>query len=219
MEHRKQNINIEQRSKVYDSIEKVIKANKAKVKITTKEKDNFINCKTNILGHCELSIAFKDSDDIDKIARQMNKLIQPYGGYIEKNKYNILTISCYDNGFITESYSSKKSNNDIFNIINQLSKKEYDYIGGGYWVDSDHVIYRKIEYKNNKPVAFIDIYLLPKFPKTGLVVLAVLKEYRLNGLASKLVKEAIINIKNDKRIDKLRWATDSDNTGSAALAK
>ena len=219
MEHRKQNINIEQRSKVYDSIEKVIKANKAKVKITTKEKDNFINCKTNILGHCELSIAFKDSDDIDKIARQMNKLIQPYGGYIEKNKYNILTISCYDNGFITESYSSKKSNNDIFNIINQLSKKEYDYIGGGYWVDSDHVIYRKIEYKNNKPVAFIDIYLLPKFPKTGLVVLAVLKEYRLNGLASKLVKEAIINIKNDKRINKLRWATDSDNTGSAALAK
>ena len=108
---------------------------------------------------------------------------------------------------------------NIRKIINKLSTKEKEYIGNGYWVDSDHVIYRKIKYLDKEPVAFIDVYLLPKYKRTGLIIIAATKESRGKGIAKSLVNSAISNLKNNKEIDALRWLADYDNLPSINLAK
>lgn len=112
-----------------------------------------------------------------------------------------------------------KYSKDIHTIIDNLSKEESNHIGNGYWVDSNHIIYRKVEYMNNKPVGFIDVYSLPKFKRYGLIIIAVSKEARGNGIGKKLVNSAIQNCKNNKDIDKLRWLADSNNIASINMAK
>lgn len=112
-----------------------------------------------------------------------------------------------------------KYSKDVHIIIDNLSKEESNHIGNGYWVDSDHIIYRKVEYMNNKPVGFIDVYSLPKFKRYGLIIIAVSKEARGKGVGKKLVNSAIQNCKNNKDIDKLRWLADSDNIVSVNMAK
>ena len=112
-----------------------------------------------------------------------------------------------------------KYSKDVHTIIDNLSKEESSHIGNGYWVDSNHIIYRKVEYAGNKPVGFIDVYSLPKFKRYGLIIIAVSKEARGKGIGKKLVNSAIQNCKNNKDIDKLRWLADSDNTASINMAK
>ena len=125
-----------------------------------------------------------------------------------------------DMKYIDESTGYNHYSKDVHTIIDNLSEKEYQYINGGEWVDSNHIIYRKVEYLNNKPIGFIDVYSLPKFDKNiGLVVLAVAKEARGKGIGSKLVREAIFNHKENKDINKLRWLADSDNKASINMAK
>ena len=113
---------------------------------------------------------------------------------------------------------SNNNLNDIENIIDSLDKKEYDYIGGGYWTDSNHVIYRKVEYSNNEPVAFIDVYKLPRGHGYGMIILAVKKSSRGTGIAKKLVNSAINGCKN-KDIKGFRIKIDSDNNASINMAK
>ena len=112
-----------------------------------------------------------------------------------------------------------KYSKDVHTIIDNLSKEESNHIGNGYWIDSDHIIYRKVEYMNNKPVGFIDVYSLPKFKNYGLIIIAVSKDARGKGVGKKLVNSAIQNCKNNKDINKLRWLADSDNTASINMAK
>lgn len=135
------------------------------------------------------------------------------------NKY-IKDFTKNDMKYIDESTGYNHYSKDVHTIIDNLSGKEYQYINGGEWVDSNHIIYRKVEYLNNKPIGFIDVYSLPKFDKNiGLVVLAVAKEARGKGIGSKLVREAIFNHKENKDINKLRWLADSDNKASVNMAK
>ena len=112
-----------------------------------------------------------------------------------------------------------KYSKDVHTIIDNLSKEESNHIGNGYWVDSNHIIYRKVEYIGNKPVGFIDVYSLPKFKNYGLIIIAVSKDARGKGVGKKLVNSAIQNCKNNKDINKLRWLADSDNTASINMAK
>ena len=112
-----------------------------------------------------------------------------------------------------------KYSKDVHTIIDNLSKEESNHIGNGYWIDSDHIIYRKVEYMNNKPVGFIDVYSLPKFKNYGLIIIAVSKDARGKCVGKKLVNSAIQNCKNNKDINKLRWLADSNNISSINMAK
>ena len=112
-----------------------------------------------------------------------------------------------------------KYSKDVHTIIDNLSKEESNHIGNGYWVDSNHIIYRKVEYVGNKPVGFIDVYSLPKFKRYGLIIIAVSKDARGKCVGKKLVNSAIQNCKNNKDIDKLRWLADSNNISSINMAK
>ena len=136
----------------------------------------------------------------------------------ESNNY-IKNFTEDDMKYINESTRYNHYSKDVHTIIDNLSKEESNHIGNGYWVDSDHIIYRKVEYLNNKPVGFIDVYSLPKFKGYGLIIIAVSKDARGKGVGKKLVNSAIQNCKNNKDIDKLRWLADSDNTASINMAK
>lgn len=117
-------------------------------------------------------------------------------------------------------FNSKEMTTDIFSIINTLDDKDRNYIGNGYWVDKNKSIYRDIEYVDNIPVGFIDIYNLPKFPDCGLVIIAISKEYRGRGISNKLITKAKEYFRNHKtHIKYLRWLVDNDNHGSKRLAE
>ena len=118
-----------------------------------------------------------------------------------------------------ESTKYDKYLNDVNEIISKLSKEESNYIGRGQWVDSEYVIYRKVEYNDNIPIAFIDVYLMPKYENTGLIVIAVSKDARGKGIGKKLVKGAINSLKSNKDIDRLRWKVDSNNKISINMAE
>lgn len=137
-----------------------------------------------------------------------------YDELIEPHRQGLMKYFNIHEASILESESE-----DIHTIIDGLSKEESDHIGGGYWVDSNHVIYRKIEYKGKNPIAFIDVYLLPRFKRTGLIVLATSKDARRTGIGSSLVRKAINALKSNKEIDRLRWLADSDNQASISMAK
>lgn len=158
--------------------------------------------------------------------------------HLSVNKKNKVAIKIYEKDFETyeetdtmlfmrlKGYKSQneatdysKLSKDVHTIIDSLSKEDSNHIGNGYWVDSDHVIFRKVEYKDNKPIGFIDVYLLPKFKRTGLIILAVIDEYKHQGIGKKLVNAAKQNFASNKNIDKLRWLADSDNEASIKMAK
>lgn len=118
-----------------------------------------------------------------------------------------------------ESTKYDKYLNDVNEIISKLSKEESNYIGRGQRVDSEYVIYRKVEYNDNIPIAFIDVYLMPKYENTGLIVIAVSKDARGKGIGKELVKGAINSLKSNKDIDRLRWKVDSNNKISINMAE
>ena len=101
-------------------------------------------------------------------------------------------------------------------IVDQLPKKELDYICNGTFKDSPYVVYRNIYYVGSEPAGFIDVYSFDE--KDANIVLAVLDKYRNRGIASKLVQDM------ERKIDVgsvryLTWKTDLDNKASQKLAK
>lgn len=116
--------------------------------------------------------------------------------------------------------AKQNESEDIHKIIKSLSKEDSDHVGGGYWVNSDHVIYRKVHYVNKEPVGFIDVYELPRSKNIGMVILAVDGKYRGQGIARRMSSEMIRHFKSKKsNIEKLRWLVDVDNMASARLAE
>ena len=158
---------------------------------------------------------------LDKYKIKVEKLNIDKNVIIYSDKYQVVVNSkLMEKSSINESTGYDKYSKDIHKIIDSLSEEESNHIGNGYWVDSNHVIYRKVEYIDNEPVGFIDIYRLPKFDKRiGLVIIAVSEKARGKGIGRKLVNEAIFTCKKNKDIYKLRWKADSDNTASINMAK
>lgn len=123
---------------------------------------------------------------------------------------------------MTTNKEIHKYDNPIRSMIDRLPNKEKDYIGDGYWIDSNHVAYRKVIGNKDRVNGFLDVYTLPRFKNQGLVILATSKEIRGRGggktLASSLVKDFNNGLLDDE-IRNLRWLVDSDNTVSETLAK
>ena len=148
----------------------------------------------------ERNMLFNKCDEVFNEAGNINRLQKTIEMFDESTKYD-------------------KYLNDVNEIISKLSKEESNYIGRGQWVDSEYVIYRKVEYNNNIPIAFIDVYLMPKYENTGLIVIAVSKDARGKGIGKELVKGAINSLKSNKDIDRLRWKVDSNNKISINMAE
>lgn len=108
----------------------------------------------------------------------------------------------------------KRMFKDVKAIADSLSKKELYHICGGTFKDSPYIRYRDVYYDGNKPVGFIDVY---GDYYEGVIVLAVLKEYRGQGIASKLVKKMEAEYPHGST-RYLIWKTDIDNVESQRLA-
>ena len=104
---------------------------------------------------------------------------------------------------------------EVKSIVDNLDKKELNWICNGEFKDSPYVIYREIEYVKGYPAGFIDVYSLGG--DEAMIVLAVLPKYRKSGIASKLVTDMERRF-NAHSIKWLIWKTDADNTKSQKLA-
>lgn len=143
-------------------------------------------------------------------------------GFVDKTEkdYTMYWLEKELSSIIKEAKENyNKYSKDIHIILDSLSKKDSEHVGGGYWIDSNHVIYRKVEYEGSKPIGFIDIYALPRFKNYGLIVFAVTDEARGKGIGKKLIQSAINNLKNSNKVNGLRWLADDDNEVSIHMAK
>lgn len=124
--------------------------------------------------------------------------------------------------YISEQATYGNKTDDVKEVLKSLNKTDSDHVGGGYWVDSGHVIYRDVEYKSGKPIGFIDVYSLPKYKNTGLIILAVTKDSRRTGIGTTMVHKMISYCSSNYKklnISQLRWLVDIDNPASAAMAE
>lgn len=98
----------------------------------------------------------------------------------------------------------------------EVNKKELNWICNGTFKDSPYVIYRDVYYKDGKPVGFIDVYSFDE--NDANIVLAVLSQYRGEGIASAMIKKMERQF-NKSSMKYLAWKTDVDNTDSQKLAQ
>lgn len=117
---------------------------------------------------------------------------------------------------VTPYKSSDKEIEDTKVIVNGLPKKDRDHLSSRTFIfDSPNLYYRHIQYDNEKPIGFIDIYSWDKC-NTGKIILAVDKEYRSKGIAQKMVTKME---KDCTFVKQFEWEADLNNTGSVTLAK
>lgn len=132
--------------------------------------------------------------------------------------------------YITEAGRSKKLkpnevhkyDKEIREMIGSMSKQDRKYIGHGYWIDTEKVIYRRIVKEDGAVVGFIDV--LGKLPKIegnqGTVIVAVDKYHRNEGYGKRLVSRTVSDFKKGKiDVENLRWVSDIGNEKSQSLAE
>lgn len=104
-------------------------------------------------------------------------------------------------------------------IYNSLTDEEKSFVAplGYKKVDSSKLYYYKTMYINNNPVAFIDVYKMPKHPNIGFILIAVHKKYQGLGLGYQLLNDAIVNCKNIPGLDTLWYSYNYKNIKSSNL--
>ena len=124
--------------------------------------------------------------------------------------------------FVIVSNKTENNTKKVKKFVNTLSKEDKDYIGSGYWVDSDHVISRAMVMDGPELYGFADCYQLPKYPGAGMIVLAVGENIRKKGWATKLVKQIVSAVKKKAKELDIRYLifhVDKGNTKSKNLAE
>lgn len=110
----------------------------------------------------------------------------------------------------------KESNfNDVLTVYNDLSEEEKRFIDvDGSFEDSPYLFYRKIKYVKSYPIAFIEVY---KDKNEGAIAIAVNKKYRGQGIASDLIRNAMVYCKR-RNIVQLIYKVNKKNQDSIKLA-
>ena len=110
---------------------------------------------------------------------------------------------------------------DIVKIFKDLSKKEKGYLSPNHpdrYIDSPYAIYRKIEYKDSKPIGFIELLKFKKLNNIPEISFAVSKDWRGKGISEKLFKSAVDYCKaNGEKY--ILWVCDKDNIASNKFAE
>lgn len=111
-----------------------------------------------------------------------------------------------------------KNYKDKLSVFNSLTNEEKKWTApNGYKnIDDNIILYSYIEYKDNTPVGFIDVYNLTGDPSIGEVVLAVNPKYRKQGIAKKLLNKALTAKYPNENTD-LRYTVFNDNIKSKNL--
>ena len=103
---------------------------------------------------------------------------------------------------------------DANKICKSLSSMEKEYVDGLF---PANLVYLKVSYINKKPVGFIAIKK-DSTNKDRYCIIAVISEYRKQGIANNLVKQAIFWFTKSE-FDSLFWSCNVENTASKNLAK
>lgn len=104
----------------------------------------------------------------------------------------------------------------VESVLKSLSRKDYKLISPrGRYIDSPHIVYRDVAFKNNIPVGFIDGYLFKDDPKRMILVIAVHPQYRKQNIAEKLLSRCILWAASQNLI--LFARIENENVGSIHL--
>lgn len=138
---------------------------------------------------------------------QTDKIVEL--GYYKDNPYP-LVIPTQDKKAMDELF------NDAVMVLNNLSQKDRDFVGKEEYVNTKTIKYRKVYYKNGKPIGFVE---LDEFnnDKRLFTTIALIESERGYHLASKFIDEAIEFGKTNK-YKMLCWDCDKNNINSINLA-
>ena len=154
------------------------------------------------------------------VPEECTEIIECLEGLAEWNKYTIHEGMVYFDKFTTEfdiPYDNVSITEDMKTVFSKLPDSERNCLGQEYLnpVCLSNTIYTNVI----KEKAMVDVYVMPAFPKVGYFDIAVVKEHRGKGLATKLIRETIDVIKRKyPKIDCLGWTCDVNNKASYGLA-
>lgn len=115
--------------------------------------------------------------------------------------------------YITENFE------DVLQIWNSLSEEEKLMICNTEFDNSPYVKYRRVLIKDDIPVSFLELYVLPHYPNSAYIVVATNPNYRNKGYSKILVKMAEeYNLVSKKYLEFI-WKTDLKNEKSKKVAK
>lgn len=152
--------------------------------------------------------------------------VKPIKRYLNKNQYRQINKNrpVMESGNMTFTSSTQ----DVADIVETLPLQERKYIASRdhdkksfpsiFANHTKYLIHREV-LKEDIPIAFCDVVSFD--PGVGIIVLAVRsgKEYRHKGYGSILVERMLKKIKATKKVEKLIWKFDNDNTKSVLMAK
>lgn len=106
-------------------------------------------------------------------------------------------------------------------ILKSLTKQEQSFVAPkGYKLIEPHKLYYyDTKFIGDKPIAFIDIYRLPKYPNSGFILIAVHKDYQGMGIGYNLLLEAISKCKNISNLNSLLYSFNRKNHKSSNMIK
>lgn len=172
-----------------------------------------------------------DPEDEEELARNIKKYMK---------KYNMKDVNVSDNNrfkkyYHPEDYKEEKKSiqesgtyQDTLFVYNRLSDKEKSLLGRHH-EDSPACVYRKVEYSDNTPMGWIELYDSSKVAmmtnqeydeniKDLNIGIAVDKEFRGKGVATKLIKSAVQFFKSSQ-YETLTYIVRDGNDRSEAFAK
>lgn len=142
--------------------------------------------------------------------RNFNVIKEDYCGY----HMELSNSTVFDGAIIDPAY------NDVLTICNSLPKDEFDRISfDPVYRNSPFVIKRIVEYKDDNPAGFLDVYYFPSNPELAQIVIAVNSNYRGFGIADKMVKKLLNSkLQDEYNFKTYYWTAHVDNIASQNLA-
>lgn len=108
---------------------------------------------------------------------------------------------------------------DVLQVWNSLSEEEKLMICNTEFDNSPYVKYRRVLIKDDIPVSFLELYVLPNYPNSAYVVVATNPNYRNKGYSKFLVRMAENDNIKTKKYSEFIWKTDSENKKSKCIAE
>lgn len=105
---------------------------------------------------------------------------------------------------------------DVEAVVKSLSRKDYKLISPrGRYIDSPHVAYRDVAFKDDIPVGFIEGYIFSSDLKRMILVAAVHPQYRKQNVGEKLLSRCIAWASSQNLI--LFARIENENVGSIRM--
>lgn len=134
--------------------------------------------------------------------------------------YNEFVMTCGNtvkNPAETEIVSTCGSLADVKKVVKELSDADVHHIYEDGFKEWPNVLYRRVYYRNSKPLGFIDVFTFPEEPHDAYVAVAVVPDERRNGLSYRMLSDFVAKRKTEKNLQRYNVNALIDNDNSASI--